>query len=311
MRTSHCLLPFVVLICAQRTLAQSGKRPSCEPADIFSAEPCRPPVFSASIRKGTLDSRLQLVIPAGGRVEYTVLIVGGGLVGHVAFTTDIWRAMCARFHCALAHFDVNTATPPTSAAEDPGRNASAGSGEAVLALLDTVAKQARRPELAKSKLAVFGFSATGSFAVTFASRYPERTLTAVRYHSHLRGLPLDTTTAARVPVLLVASTDDSTAGVDDTRALWLAGRRLGAPWALAVETGRGHSSLDSWYAVSDLVWHWIETLGKRAVTPADEGWFGEMATRVISHSGSGASPLGLSWFPDSITADAWRRLHGR
>jgi dienelactone hydrolase len=171
-----------------------------------------------------------------------------------------------------------------------------------------VAKQARHPEIATVKLALYGFSATGSFVVSFAARYPARTLTAVRYHSHLRGLSVDTAAAVQVPMLFIGSVDDSTAGVDDIRAFWLAGRRIGAPWALAVETGRDHSSLDSWYATSDLIWHWIESLGKQR-TATDGSWYADMATRSLIRSTSAAAASSMSWFPDSTVAAAWRRLH--
>ena len=314
MRTAPYWLALPLVIGPQPLMAQqTAAHLSCEPARLFSAEPCRPPVFSAAVRVGTLDARLQMVIPTVAPVEYTVVIVGGGLVGHVAFTTEIWRDMCARFHCALAHFDVEPAAQPQALAQDPGRNAAVGSGEALLALLDTVARTTARPELARAKVALFGFSATGSFAITFASLHPERTLTAVRYHSHLRGLGVDTPTVARVPILIVASADDSTAGVDDARTFWRAGRRAAAPWALAVETGRAHLSLDSWYAASDLIWHWIDATNRRAVTVAggQSDWFGDMSTNAISRTVSGRAPDTVNWFPDSGAAEAWRRMSKR
>ena len=277
---------------------------------MFNPEPCKLEVYTAAWRSGSLDARAQLVVPSPAPIEYVVGVVGGGLVGHAAFALDIWWPMCARFRCALAHFDVASDPPPATRAHDPGRNATVGSGQALLSLLDTLARSARRPELSRAKLALFGFSATGSFALTFAVQYPERTLTAVRYHSHLRGLEVDTMALARVPVLMVASTGDSTAGVEDTRSLWQRGRRSGAPWALAVETGRAHVSLDSWLDASDLIWHWIEAIGSpRTRAGYANGWHGDPDTRTIARVRVGVSDEKRSWLPDSVTAESWRRLN--
>lgn len=308
MRAAYLLGVIAGVLNAQvpRTTGDQGVR--CEAAALFSAEPCRPEVFTASWRQGPLEARAQLVIPGPGPVQYVVVIVGGGLIGHAAFTLDVWRSMCGRFQCALAHFDVLHDLPPETPATDPGRNAALGSGQALLALLDSLAKRTGRAEVAQSKLALFGHSATGSFTLTFAQRYPERTLTAVRYHSHLRGLAIDTVALSRVPVLMVASADDSTAGVEDMLGLWRRGRRSGAPWALAVERDRAHTSLDSWWEASDLIWHWIEALSKQRGSLAEvKAWFGEPTTRTIGHAA--VAPSGIaSWLPDSATAESWRRL---
>lgn len=287
-------------------------RPACEPPALFGTAPCRSRVFAAASRSDSLDARAQIVVPDSGPVAFAVVIVGGGLVGHVAFQTDIWRNMCARLRCALLHFNVATSAGPSAPAEDPGRNAARGSGLALLALLDSLAAATGHPELARAKLALFGFSASGSFATSFATFAPARTLTAIRYHSHLRGLDLDTASVARVPLLLVASAADATAGAEDSEAFFAEGRRRGAPWALAVEAGRPHVSLDSWYEASDLIWHWIEALARSTDSSAPEAgapWQGDPVTRTIGRIASVALPSSSSWLPDSSTAEAWRRLH--
>lgn len=293
-----------LLLPAQRSPAAA----SCEPATLFSSTPCRSFVYQATTRSGSLEARAQVVFPDSGAVGYAVVIVGGGLIGHVAFTTEIWRGMCVRLRCALVHFDVEPAEPPSSAAEDPGRNAARGSGDALLALLDSLANRTGHPELSLARLALFGFSATGSFALTFAIQHPARTLTAVRYHSHLRGLAMDTVALTRTPVLLIASTGDSSAGVEDTRTLWQRGQSLAPRWAFAVEAGRAHTSLDSWWEASDLIWHWIGTLGRNASpVDRDHGWYGDPRTRQIGRA-TAARVGDTSWFPDSVTAESWRRL---
>ncbi len=253
-----------------------------------------------------------LFVPDAQPVDFAVVLVGGGLIGSTSFTSGSWRSLCVRFRCALLHVSPDADTPTQAIAQDPGRNAKLGGGPGLLALLDSLAEKSGHSELRTTKLALWGFSATGSFAITFAARYPERTIAAIRVHSHLRGLDVDTTSMLRTPVLMIVSTADSTAGTEDSRRLWAVGRQRGAPWALAIETNFEHVSLDSWWTSSELVWRWIEAqrptsapVGPQQRTGA---WLGVAPNTIASLSAFRGDQRMASWFPDSVTAHAWKRF---
>ena len=254
-----------------------------------------------------------------GHIRAVVVITEGGGLGHTAFATGFWRSMCERFGCGLVRLLFDDALEAREPSNDLGRNAATGSGDVLLQLLDSLAITTGHQELADVKLLFWGFSAAGSFGVSFAAERPERTLGFIRYHSHMRELQVDTARLLATPALLVAGERDQTAGVDDAREFWRRGRAQGAPWAFALHPGAPHFSLDGWLRASDLIWHWMEALiatraetGEASPAPPSSPWLADPRSGEVAPASTyDGDPLGASWLPDSASAEAWRRLVAR
>jgi hypothetical protein len=311
------LFASLTFACAQGTTARPAPSLACSPrhqfAGLGATTICPDFVTVAETHVNDLSIQASLFAPNTDTLRYLVTVVEGGIVGHAAFVTGVWRAMCQRLQCGLLHLLVDVPTdPPRPQLEDPVRDATRGSGLGLVQILDSLAMRTGRGELRTIKLVPFGFSAAGSFALTFSALYPDRVIGFVRYHSNLRGLTIDTARLATIPGLLIVGELDSTAGVDDTRRLWVTGRQLDAPWTFAIEPGRAHVSLDGWLSASDLIWRWIEAVSlspPRTNANSRRPWMGNTLTGAIvpitDYTGASA---GTSWLPDSATAAAWQRL---
>ena len=187
-------------------------------------------------------------------------------------------------------------------------------------MLNELAHQTGRAELQDAKLLLWGHSAAGSFGTTFAATHPTRTIAFVRYHSHARGLPVDLTTIGRIPALVLAGEKDTTAGVEDSEALWKSGRRLAAPWTFAVEPGATHGSSEALKKANELAIPWIRAVIAQRLSnsgmdlrPVDDtsGWLASTTGSEIAPAGSFRGPKKeAAWLPDEASARGWRVVTG-
>ena len=194
--------------------------------------------------------------------ECVIAIVSRG-VSHSVYTSPAWRSFSARERCPLLHFEITGVARSSSAAVDQQviRNAALGGAEGLLGLLDRLALKSRRPELSTVPLVLWGFSAAGSFAITFGALQPARTLAVIRYHSHLRELAVDPAALAAVPTLIMAGQNDQVAGTADAEAFWRSGLELHAPWMLIIEPGAEHFvEGDDFASASSAMLSWLQTI---------------------------------------------------
>ncbi|MEO2035008.1 MAG: hypothetical protein ABGZ35_23245, partial [Planctomycetaceae bacterium] len=178
-----------------------------------------------------------------------------------------WRELAQRMQAVLLLVAIRSERP--GGAQQTVRNATAGGGEGVLLLLESLAEQSGRPELGSAKLLLWGHSAAGSFGLTFAALHPQRTIAFVRYHSHLRNLPVDVESAAKVPGLLLAGEADQTAGVEDSKTLWQRGRLLAAPWTFGIEPGISHGSREGLKQANTVTKPWVTAVYKQRIVSGD------------------------------------------
>ncbi len=188
---------------------------------------------------------MEVFVPAGvSRIRAVVAIMERDGFFRYAFDDRDWRAMCPRIQCALVRIGL-----PNEERDKPAlqfiRNAALGGDSAVFTALRIAGERTRHPKLEKAGLVVFGLSASGNFGPTFAARHPDRTIGFVRYHSHLRGIPVDTVVLARIPSLSVVGTTEREADiVEDTKALWAVLRRRAAPVGFTLHLGQPDVSID-------------------------------------------------------------------
>jgi hypothetical protein len=261
---------------------------------------------------------MELYVPPGvPQVRGVIAFIDRGLDRYLYDDRD-WRAMCARAQCALLRLGLprEDALPP---AEQPVRNAALGGGAALLRALVIGAERASRPDLRDASLLVFGFSAAGNFAVTFAAAHPERTIGFIQYHSNLRGLAVDTLALAKVPGLLITGALDERAGSEDSRSFWLALRSRQAPWAFVNHRGQPHFSVDGAIEAGPLMREWARGLLSSRLAPASpgnlvplrasDGWVVHDSTWATMPASDMSRKLS-SWVPNADVAQELRLLSG-
>ena len=292
-------------------------------AQVTQPNPVKSQELSASAREGAVDAEAKLLLPdAAAPVRGVIAVLGWG-AGTWVYDDPAWRQLANDLHCGLLKLLLFTKDAPEDplslpVAEQPNRNAARGGAEALLKVLNEFARQSGRPELQNAKLLFWGHSAAGSFGTTFAALHPARVIAFARYNSHSRGLPLDVATVARIPGLIFAGENDTTAGVEDSEGFWKSGRALQAPWTLAVAAGADHGSAEGVKKANDLALPWIRgvitqrlTTSTAALRPIEDasGW---LASRTsVMPAGSFHGPKAeASWLPDEASARGWRVVTG-
>ena len=280
--------------------------------------------FSASANDptGAVEVQATLLLPPTARPARGAIAVVRWGIGPLVYEDPAWRQLAQDLRCGLLHVAViNSGTAAERPiAEQAVRNASIGGAEALGAVLRELARQSGRPELQEAKLLLWGHSAAGSFVTTFAALQPTRTIGVVRYHSHSRGLPLDLKTISRIPALIFAGEKDTTAGVEDSEALWRSGRALQAPWTLAIEPGVPHGSPEALKKANDLALPWVRAVFLQRViengrnlrdVDTTSGWRSSNSARQIAPAAAfQGAQAEASWLPDEASANGWLLVSG-
>ena len=281
--------------------------------------------FSASAKDstGAVEVTGRLLPPSGAGPLRGVIAVVQHAVGGQVYRDPAWRQLAEDLRCGLLLFSVrNTAPGERTVQEDALRNAAIGGAEALELVLTEIGRRSSRPELRDAKLVLWGHSAAGSFATTFAGSRSPRTIGFVRYHSHSRDLPLALATIATIPALILAGEHDTIAGVEDSASLWESARALEAPWTFAIEPGAAHASwsLDQMRKANQLAIPWVRAIFTRRVPddgsslrPIDQtsGWLASHASLEVAPVTSFRGPkTKTSWLPDEASATGWRILLG-
>lgn len=277
---------------------------------------------SASFRlpRSSDTAWMEVFVPAGARkIRAAVVFINRDDLLRYAFDDRDWRAMCARIQCALVRVGL-----PTRDNEKPElqfvRNAALGGDSAVFTALRIAGERTRHAELEKVGLVIFGYSASGNFGPTFAARHPDRTIGFVRYHSHLRGIPVDTARLAGIPALsIVGTTRDEADMMEDTKQLWSVLRRREAPVAFAAHSAVPHVSIDGLVEAGPALRGWTEAVVRSRTTSntllkpieAADGWLLDDSTKRVTPASKTAAQSGTtSWLPNEETAFNLRRLYG-
>ncbi len=200
-------------------------------------------------------------------------------------------------------------------------DATKGPARALFAALTQFSALTQHPELARSPVLLYGFSAAGVLAITLTQAEPSRVLGAIPYAAGSGYLSLDnvpvSSGGAEVPMLMMANSVDSVVGTHRTLDYFDRGRSVGAPWAYAVQNDTGHCCNLS---VKPLMIPWIRAIATLR-TPAAPGElvsfhctpdgvkdsYGLTDCRFTS-AGPGVpmSPEEESgWLPDSLSVGAW------
>jgi hypothetical protein len=280
--------------------------------------------MAASVNLSTQDAWAdgELFIAEGVEHVRCVLVVIDWGLGYYQYIDQELRKALRSVECGLLQLRIRNirSRPRGREAQLIVRDASEGGANGLVALADAFADGFGRPELSDVPYVFWGHSAAGTFGLTFAGLYPERTLAFVRYNSHLRDLSVDMSIVTGIPGLLIAGAMDEVAGTEDARNLWAAGRAAGAPWALAIQPGSPHGSEEFLSASNALLIPWLQAVVALRVDPRRSGlrpiskaigWLAEEGTgRVRANRDADSATSQTSWLPDEASAHGWQVVTG-
>lgn len=196
-----------------------------------------------------------------------------------------------------------------------------GSGAALLAALEELAGTAQHAELAQAPLALWGHSAGGQFAYSFAGWKPDRTIAFVAVKG---GVYLDSPGSAikTVPALLCAGQEDKASRIDAIKGIYSEQRKRNAPWCLLVESGAGHELGRTLELARPFLKEAIrlrlpegpatdDSAQKLRTVPIDQGWLIDPATgNADAYSRFSKSKSKAIWVPTEALALLWKQLSG-
>ncbi len=233
----------------------------------------------------------QLTIPDASRPVSAVLVVfeRGWQFGNLyfdpavaAFATKHQMATMLAQHCRSKEREDMDVVPEH------------GIARALFTALDQLANSAQHPELAWSKLILFGFSGAGSLVARLIAYMPERVLAGIEYSpSQYDPLGMDTVdlpeNALVVPQLIIANGADEVAGTKRPYDYFQRHRKRNAPLTFVVQNRVPHCCVAN---VTPLVLLWLgEIIRQRRPSAAQKplssitethGWEGFIKTQITA-----------------------------
>ncbi|MFZ4780153.1 MAG: hypothetical protein ACOYM3_32760, partial [Terrimicrobiaceae bacterium] len=175
------------------------------------------------------------------------------------------------------------------------------SGAVLLEAIGKLAASSGRPGLKDARLAFFGHSAGGQFSCSFVDWRPERVLAFAACKGNFKEWKLDTRKRT-VPGLWIIGRKDSETIAEDMTGSFCEGRRLGAPWALALEPDGGHAIGPG----RELAIAFFESV---MAPPGNAPWIGDLRTHEVVPASAPTPDLRLnSWLPDEAFAEVWQNF---
>lgn len=206
-----------------------------------------------------------------------------------------WQALARRWNCGLLG---------SLLTGDYYYVAKEWSGVLLLKALAAFAAKSGHPGLTDARLAFFGHSTGGQFSCSFVDWRPERVLAFVACKGNLKEWNLDANKRA-VPGLWIIGRKDSESIAENMTGSFCEGRRLGAPWALAVQPNGGHEIGEG----QNLAIAYFDAI--LAAPNEKTPWIGNLRTHEISPASVPTPDFQLNaWLPDREFADAWKNFTG-
>jgi predicted esterase len=190
-----------------------------------------------------------------------------------------------------------------------------GSGKSFFKALHTFAQKSSYPELERVPWVLWGHSGGADWATQLFQQYPERTVAVLGLRGGAFLILGKNPKLTGTPVLFALGAKDTTA-INDTqilpREVFHRYRKMGAPWAIAVEANTAHETSDTRLLVLpylDAILTARLTSQNNKLRPIDvsHGWLGNPVTHEISSvSRYRGDPLEAAWLPNEETARKWR-----
>jgi pimeloyl-ACP methyl ester carboxylesterase len=194
---------------------------------------------------------------------------------------------------------------------EPYEDASKGSGEALLKMIDQFAESTGLESLKTSPLVIVGHSSGAMFGYNFACWKPERTAAFIAVKTGPI-LPAQDSHVAAVPALFIVGNHDEGSRVSSAANVFAWGRKFSSRWALAVEPNAGHEWTP---AISNLISIYlkdvlsaVEIANNRGSRAAESmGYYCNLQS-PLDTSSANKEALDTVWLPGRNSAEAWRKF---
>jgi hypothetical protein len=193
-------------------------------------------------------------------------------------------------------------------------NVSQGSGQALIAAINSFATRSQHAELAAAPFLMWGMSAGGQFNYEFVAWKPERVVAFVVNKGGIYFTALVSPEARAVPGMLFVGGKDLESRIWTISGLFAVNRRGGALWALATEPGAAHIVGQS----RDVALAFFEDIlpmrlggPNGTLNPIAEksGFMGDLKTKTFTAIGDAKPPTEPnSWLPTERVARAWQTM---
>lgn len=284
---------FFLAFCTCNTFAQTAD------LDYTSGNNFEIASFRARVPKTENKIRAVLVIVPGYNGD-----------GRNAVNDSVWQEFAGNNNLAI----VACYFKDREGSENFYREASKGSGQALLDAIQKIAKKMKRPEIKNVPLILYGQSAGGQFNYEFACWKPERVLTFVVnkggfYHTAMAPL-----TTRKIPAIFFIGENDLYYRNDILKGIYSMNRKLGAIWTLIVEKNTKHE----FKASNGLAIKYFESIIPLRMTPSselrdisgDEYYLGDWDTKTVEqYKGEPKTNSLTVWLPDSEFAKIWKRQY--
>jgi len=189
----------------------------------------------------------------------------------------------------------------------------AASDELLLDAIEEASGLSGRDEIASAPVLVYGMSGGAAQGSGFTARNPGRVVGLfLKVPAGIESLTVGDVLG--VPTYMVQAELDAFVDNAALRATFAANRRSGGLWALALEPGAPHHSLNP--VQRELTIEWMATIldlrldasAPQPLLPIVEssGWLGDMNARsVVPWADYAGDPRSASWLPSQATAEQW------
>lgn len=249
-------------------------------------------------------------------VALLVIVPGWNGDGRGAVNDAGWQAYARKQQLGLMGVYLQSnerddQTPPYHVADQ-------GSGAAFLNAISQLARDAKRPQLARAGLLILGHSAGGQFGYGMACYAPERIIAFAAIKGGYYFSKPKAATFHTPELFIIGERDEAFRAINITKT-FAVGRSKAAPWCMAFEPNSGHEEGKS----NDLILPFFSGVlairGHKNNAPVSANdssgyWVGIRSSLEINNANEVSTQtdgiLRTVWLPDKITAQAWRIFSG-
>lgn len=233
-----------------------------------------------------------------------------------------WKSLAKKWHALFVAPKFITGAPGTGSSMcNNWYDIAKGSGDAFLAMLDSLSRRTGHPEIKTIPWALWGHSGGSMWSTAMAGKYPERVVSVVAQSCGTEISGVDA--ALKIPILHHNGKSD----VCYNGGYFSKGRARGALWAHAVNpfvtwvynpssqpaTMMGHAPMDlrmiaiSWLDIA--LSQRLPAAGQTALRDMDtsNAWLGDTVTKAVAPATAFTGDrLKACWFPNPYMARKWR-----
>ena len=295
-----------VAICSLPVRAQGAAAPPPGPGALEE-------VAAPGNNYQTAEFRFWAPKDAGALQGIAVLVPGSNGDGRGMAEDTVWQSFATIHRLALVGCHFKDKPHPQSFIE-AYVNVSQGSGQALIAAIDSFAIRSAHPELAAAPFLMWGMSAGGQFNYEFVAWKPERVAAFVVNKGGIYFTALASRESRAVPGMLFVGGKDLESRIWTISGLFAVNRRGGALWALATEPGAAHIVGQS----RDVALAFFEDIlpmrlggpgGTLKPVAEKSGFTGDLKTKTFTAIGDAKPPTEPnSWLPTERVARAWQTM---